>query len=85
VMLVELAHGRNNFVGSGCGLDRLGDFIPDVGAQGVGGIEFLIVSAGVNGGQNREERFAGLEGNRGVTLRPSAGRQQQGKAHNRRR
>jgi hypothetical protein len=65
---VELAHRSQRILCAGSVLNGFGYFRPDLHAQWVRSTQLLIVAAGVDRGQDREQSLAGIERYVGLVL-----------------
>jgi hypothetical protein len=54
MLIVKLAHRLSSFLGFCRGLDGFGNLGANLGSQRMRHAEFLIISASVDGSQNRE-------------------------------
>ena len=68
MVIIDLTHGPGCVFDLGGCLNGFRDFAADLTSEGIGDLQFLVVSAGVQGSHNREQSFTGIEGHFGTAL-----------------
>ena len=62
MLVVVLAHRAGCFLGFRRVLKRPGQICPDLAAQRIGNAEFLVVPAGIHGGQDSKKNLTRING-----------------------